>query len=648
MTRIKSFLCLLVAFVGTTATMAQTTAIPDANFEQALINLGLDVGPVNGSVPTANISGITSLNVASSNISNLAGIAGFAALEVLDCQQNNLIGLNLSSNTNLRTVQCRVNNITNLNLTGLANLEILYADYNELGSYDISPFPLLTQVDLGGNGLTELDISANPLLQQVLTENNNLTTLDVSNLAGLINVVCKGNPNLSEVNATGVDFTAVLRFWAENNPSLVCITVDNPAQANAVGDLIKDAQTSFSTTCPCTGAGSGFGPTDLQASSCGITVTNMNDYIYCEARANAERYEWRYTNQSTNAVVELGSPPSQATARFSSLAFVPGVSYGVAYTVEVRARVAGVWECYGQPCTVTAPASAPTTQLSAAYCNSTLTAMNSYIYWNTVPGAQRYEVEVTDGGSFSETAYSPSNAPTGTYLSMASLSGIDYNTSYNVRVRAQVAGVWQAYGATCTVSTPAAAPTPTIAASFCGNTLGSLNQYISFTGVPGATRYQHQVETNGGGSVVGSTFSPFYAPKVTRFSMYFVNGITSSTAYDVSVRAKVNGVWGNYGSTCNITTPAAKRNWFGAEVQEDAPVLGAFPNPTVGTSTITLGADCHQVQATVRNMMGQVVGVYQLGSTSRFEVELEGAPGIYFVSVDAEQGHLGQVKLVKQ
>ena len=42
----------------------QTTAIPDANFEKALIDLGIDKdGLINGSVATENISGITSLDV---------------------------------------------------------------------------------------------------------------------------------------------------------------------------------------------------------------------------------------------------------------------------------------------------------------------------------------------------------------------------------------------------------------------------------------------------------------------------------------------------------------------------------------------------------------------------------------------------------
>ena len=80
----------------------------------------------------------------------------------------------------------------------------------------------------------------------------------------------------------------------------------------------------------------------------------------------------------------------------------------------------------------------------------------------------------------------------------------------------------------------------------------------------------------------------------------------------------------------------------------DAISLLAMPNPTTGTSTILLGADCEDVRVTVRNTMGQVVSVQQLDATDRFDIELEGAPGIYFVAVDAAQGELGQLKLVKQ
>ena len=72
---------LLLLFLGFTIVgFSQTTLIPDPNFEQALIDLGLDTAPINGSVPTANISGVTDLDVSNKNISDLTGIEDFTAL----------------------------------------------------------------------------------------------------------------------------------------------------------------------------------------------------------------------------------------------------------------------------------------------------------------------------------------------------------------------------------------------------------------------------------------------------------------------------------------------------------------------------------------------------------------------------------------
>jgi len=76
---------------------AQTTAVPDANFEQALLDAGIDSdGIVNGQVLTSDISGITNLDVKSKNINDLTGIESFTSLQTLDCSWNGLNSLNLS------------------------------------------------------------------------------------------------------------------------------------------------------------------------------------------------------------------------------------------------------------------------------------------------------------------------------------------------------------------------------------------------------------------------------------------------------------------------------------------------------------------------------------------------------------------------
>ena len=71
---------------------AQYTSIPDSNFEQALIDLGIDSeGTLDGQVLTADIIGVTTLNVSSKGITDLTGIQAFTALETLHCYSNVLL-----------------------------------------------------------------------------------------------------------------------------------------------------------------------------------------------------------------------------------------------------------------------------------------------------------------------------------------------------------------------------------------------------------------------------------------------------------------------------------------------------------------------------------------------------------------------------
>lgn len=103
---------------------AQVTLIPDPKFEQELINLGLDVAPVNGSVPRANISGVTSLDVANSNITDLTGIQDFGSLKSLACNNNNLAILDLTKNIALTSLLCDRNQLIVLDVSKIRHLLI--------------------------------------------------------------------------------------------------------------------------------------------------------------------------------------------------------------------------------------------------------------------------------------------------------------------------------------------------------------------------------------------------------------------------------------------------------------------------------------------------------------------------------------------
>ena len=108
---------LLLLFLGFTLVgFSQTTLIPNPNFEQALIDLGYDSGTINGSVPTADISGITSLDVYNYNITDLTGIEDFTALTSLSCDSNQLTSLDVSNNTALTYLNCYDNQLTSLDV----------------------------------------------------------------------------------------------------------------------------------------------------------------------------------------------------------------------------------------------------------------------------------------------------------------------------------------------------------------------------------------------------------------------------------------------------------------------------------------------------------------------------------------------------
>ena len=76
---------------------SQSVAIPDANFEQALIDLKIDSdGVINQSVLLTDVAAVTTLDVSDKKIKDLTGIGSFSALVTLICNTNELTELDLS------------------------------------------------------------------------------------------------------------------------------------------------------------------------------------------------------------------------------------------------------------------------------------------------------------------------------------------------------------------------------------------------------------------------------------------------------------------------------------------------------------------------------------------------------------------------
>jgi len=211
----------------------QLTVIPDANFEQTLINLGYDTPPINGSVPTANINTVTHLFVDSLNIADLTGIESFTSLIELDCNTNQLTFLNLSNNIVLEKLNCTVNQLTTLDLSNNVALLDLRAGYNSIPSLDLSNNILLEILAMSTCAITcpstlnQLNVTANTELISLSLIQHNISNLDLSNCNKIKYLNLTGNPlgsvnvtNLYQLEQLGVSSCSLSTLSVSNNQFL--------------------------------------------------------------------------------------------------------------------------------------------------------------------------------------------------------------------------------------------------------------------------------------------------------------------------------------------------------------------------------------------------------------------------------------------
>ena len=223
---------LFISLLFNLQSFGQYTLVPDSNFEQALIDLEIDSGIIDGVVLTINIIDITFLDVHSKQIKDLTGIEDFSSLESLFCRDNQLINLNISNNPLLGKLSCEVNRLTVLDLSHNAILTDLNCRDNQLTTLDLNSNPLLEDLNCGRNplnsliltnnpqlqtlwcqGITDssfvLDVSLNTFLTQIYCGYNNFHYLDVSKNTQLTNLYCPNNSILNLDVSQNVELTSL-------------------------------------------------------------------------------------------------------------------------------------------------------------------------------------------------------------------------------------------------------------------------------------------------------------------------------------------------------------------------------------------------------------------------------------------------------
>jgi hypothetical protein len=177
---IKPILLLISLFMGLEIT-AQITNIPDQNFEQHLIDEGIDSdGTINGQVLTSDISGVENLDLSWKNLTDLTGIEAFQSLKILDVSDAVLGAI--------------------LDLSQVESLEELY-------------------MNSGGDAIT-LNVE-----EVILTNNSSLQVIQAIDVWKLNKI------NLKESDTQLNNLLVNVEKYGEESGSSVCFEVTNPLDA---------------------------------------------------------------------------------------------------------------------------------------------------------------------------------------------------------------------------------------------------------------------------------------------------------------------------------------------------------------------------------------------------------------------------------
>ena len=180
-------------------------------------------------------------------LASLKGIEYFTSLTDLNCEDNEIVELDVSKNTELVELDCSINKIKSLDISRNAKLEDLIADHNNLEQLYTGSNTAIEMIDCYCNKLTELDLSANTALDELtcysnkLTrlalpssiyklecQDNQLTSLDLSSRAGIHYVDCHDN-HIASISLDGCGHLSTLYCY---NNLLASLNVSNIRELN--------------------------------------------------------------------------------------------------------------------------------------------------------------------------------------------------------------------------------------------------------------------------------------------------------------------------------------------------------------------------------------------------------------------------------
>lgn len=219
--KFKHFILIIVVLQFGFMLSAQTTYVPDDNFEQELINLGYD-DVLDDYVLTTNINTVTALVLYDKGIFDLTGIEDFTSMEFLNVKKNELSSLNINQNINLRLLDCNKNQLTELDISQNVNLTYLTCTDNLLTSLDVSNHLLLQHLFCGNNFISELDLKNNTNLQSFTYNSYSPYSYQLA---------------IESIDLRNGNNAAISHLTIYNNRNLKCVFVDDANAQHSNWDI---------------------------------------------------------------------------------------------------------------------------------------------------------------------------------------------------------------------------------------------------------------------------------------------------------------------------------------------------------------------------------------------------------------------------
>lgn len=290
------------------------------------------------------------------------------------------------------------------------------------------------------------------------------------------------------------------------------VQYDFRVRANCASGSTTYTTNQFNTACNAA-------PTGLSSAS----ITTSSASLSWDAAGGAVSYDVDYKQASSGTWINA------ATATASTSVSVSGLSYGTTYDWRVRTNCTVGTSSFASSQFNTA---IPACDAPSGLASASVTISAATISWDAVTGAATYDVDYKESSSGTWI-----NAATAATSTSVDLSGLNYNTSYDWRVRTNCT-----YGNTSGYSQAqftTAIPACDAPANLLSSSVAESSATVSWDAVGGAATYDVDYKESSSGTWIN-------AAAATASTSVNLSGLNYSTSYDWRVRT--NCTYGNTSS----------------------------------------------------------------------------------------------------